>query len=258
MFFVSFLYNKTNVLILVIPNNISQLGDNDNYRAIKGLIAAKKQDKIIAWLAIANHADKGGTILSADVILNYLGQCDKERKLEFHIVCQCAPVLKGIKISNIVTIQSGTWKTVRRTLAGSGILCVPLFLRKDNDVIFLYRYEKLEEHLKKEDIRQFLEEYGYFDPVVESVIFRLRRRYQEYSEGKISFPHELGVLLEYPLEDVQGFIRNQGKNCLLCRYWKVYHDKERAKEIFRRYDEVRECAMKEMIAGCPLRQVASS
>lgn len=222
------------------------------------MIAAIKKDMIISWLAKANHADKGGKILSADVILNYLGQCDKERKLEFHIVCQCAPVLKGIKISNIVTIQSGTWKAVRRTLGGSRVICVPLFLGKEKDVIFLYRYEEMAEYLKKENVRKFLEEYGYVNPTVESVIFKLRRRYQDYSEGKIGFPHELGVLLEYPLEDVQGFIENQGKNCLLCRYWKVYHNKERAKEIFRKYDEVRECAMKEMIAGCPLRQVASS
>lgn len=222
------------------------------------MIAVRKQDMIILWLAKANHADKGGKILSADVILNYLGQCDKERKLEFHIVCQCAPVLKGIKISNIVTIQSGTWKVVRRTLEGSRIVCVPLFLGKEKDVIFLYRYEEMAEYLKKENVRKFLEEYGYVNPTVESVIFKLRRRYQDYSEGKIGFPHELGVLLEYPLEDVQGFIENQGRNCLLCRYWKVYHNKERAKEIFRKYDEVRECAMKEMIAGYALRQVASS
>lgn len=196
--------------------------------------------------------------MSADVILNYLGQCDTERKVEFHIVCQCAPVLKGIKISNIVTIAAGAWKTIKRTLAGSRIICVPLFMGREKDVIFLYRYEEMAEHLKNENVRKFMEEYGYINPTVESVIFRLRRRYQDYSEGKTGFPHELGVLLEYPLEDVQGFIQNQGKNCLLCKYWKVYHNKERAKEIFQQYDQVRECAMKEMIAGCPLRQVASS
>ncbi|MBT9774972.1 DUF3793 family protein [Clostridium sp. MCC353] len=218
----------------------------------------ERQDMITIWLATANYIGKGGIILSADMILNYLGQCDKERKLEFHIVCQCAPVLKGVKISNIVTVAAGAWKTVKRTLAESRIICVPLFVGKEKDVIFLYRYEEMAEHLKNENVRRFMEEYGYIKPTVESVIFRLRRRYQDYSEGKAGFPHELGVLLEYPLEDVLGFIQNQGKNCLLCRYWKVYHNKERAKEIFRQYDEARECAMKEMIAGCPLKQVASS
>ena len=55
---------------------------------------------------------------------------------------------------------------------------------------------------------------------------------------------------------MEGFIKNRGKNCLLEKYWKVYHNKEQAAEIFARYDRVRELAMEEAIAGYPLERIA--
>lgn len=47
------------------------------------------------------------------------------------------------------------------------------------------------------------------------------------------FPHEIGLFLGYPLEDVQGFIENraEGYKCVGC--WKVYGDEEYAKQEFR-------------------------
>ena len=37
-------------------------------------------------------------------------------------------------------------------------------------------------------------------------------------EEKGAFPHEIGLLLGYPVEDVLGFIRHQGKNYLYTGY----------------------------------------
>ena len=49
------------------------------------------------------------------------------------------------------------------------------------------------------------------------------------------FPHEIGLFLSYPPEDVLGFILNKACNhkCVGC--WKVYGDEQAAKCIFRRY-----------------------
>ena len=71
------------------------------------------------------------------------------------------------------------------------------------------------------------------------------------------FPHELGVLLEYPVEDVKGFIANQGRNSLMTRYWKVYHNKPEAERIFRIYDEAKEQALWEIVQGASLGKVAA-
>ncbi len=49
-------------------------------------------------------------------------------------------------------------------------------------------------------------------------------------------PHEVGIFIGYPLEDVIGFIQNGGKNCLHCGYWKVYANKDEKIERFKAYD----------------------
>ena len=53
------------------------------------------------------------------------------------------------------------------------------------------------------------------------------------------FPHEIGLFLGYPPEDVAGFIANNARNCKCCGCWKVYGDEAKAKETFRRF---RRCA----------------
>ena len=71
-------------------------------------------------------------------------------------------------------------------------------------------------------------------------------------------PHELGIILEYPVEDVEDFIKFGGQNCLMERYWKVYHNVERARAVFAAYDAAKDQAMGEVIAGYPLHLVAVS
>ena len=46
------------------------------------------------------------------------------------------------------------------------------------------------------------------------------------------FPHEIGLFLSYPPEDVLGFILNKACNhkCIGC--WKVYGDEQAAKTSF--------------------------
>jgi len=55
-----------------------------------------------------------------------------------------------------------------------------------------------------------------------------------------TFPHEVGLFLGYPVEDVSGFIRHKGMNYKLCGYWKVYGDVDYAVDRFSLYDRCRQ------------------
>ena len=71
-------------------------------------------------------------------------------------------------------------------------------------------------------------------------ILRPRRRMQELvrrlNRGK-DFPHEIGLFLGYPAEDVNGFIRH-GARCAKCvGTWKVYGDEESARKKFALYQK---------------------
>jgi len=66
------------------------------------------------------------------------------------------------------------------------------------------------------------------------------------------FPHEIGVFLGYPLEDVLGFIENGGRNCLSCGCWKVYSNECEALKAFERYEKCRAVYQRLFASGCPL------
>ena len=196
--------------------------------------------------------------MSAETMLHFLNNCTPEEKFGFRVVTQCAPVLKGVKISNLITMKPGGWRKIRAYLKKSRIICIPLYADAEKEVLFLYRYEQLERHLKNREVREFLRSCGYESFEVASVLVRLRRRYRLYAGISKEFPHELGVLLGYPVGDVQGFIDNCGENSLTSRYWKVYQNPKEAEKIFDLYDRVKEQALKEIMCGRTFSHVAVS
>ena len=54
------------------------------------------------------------------------------------------------------------------------------------------------------------------------------------------FPHEIGVFLDYPLEDVVGFIENAGQNYKCSGCWKVYCNECETRKLFAKYKKCRE------------------
>ena len=57
------------------------------------------------------------------------------------------------------------------------------------------------------------------------------------------FPHELGLLLGYPAEDVRGFMGIGHKKCLYTGYWKVYEKPEEKIALFSEYDRAMDLAL---------------
>lgn len=200
---------------------------------------------------------RGVKALPAEIILAYVTGLSRKKRLVFQASVQCAPVLKGIKTSNIVTTKKGDWCVLKEELTGTGIACIPLFTGDTTEVVLLYRYNRLAALLLNREVQEFLKEQGYESFGLAAVILELRKRYTEYSFGQAPFPHELGILLDYPLQDVRGFMENHGEGSLFTGYWKVYHNPSRARAVFAAYDKARETAMKEIMKGCTLREVAA-
>ncbi len=61
-----------------------------------------------------------------------------------------------------------------------------------------------------------------------------------------AFPHEIGLFLGYPSEDVLGFIRNRAGNSKMTGAWKVYGDKEKAERIFEKYRKCTRCYLRRL------------
>ena len=129
--------------------------------------------------------------------------------LEVKIAAQCAPVLAGVKPSNMLVLENKHIRDVVRTLEGTGLSWRCLYAGSEKNIWLLYRKEALREIVSREEEREFLAENGYEDERLDQMLVRLGQRFREYRKGKEArFPHEMGVFLGYPMADVKGFIKH--------------------------------------------------
>ena len=167
-----------------------------------------------------------------------------DKRLRESAAQQCAPVIFGIKPSNLLIIERETAYVLKSLIDATGlkVRCLSPYSRRQ--VWFLFNESALDAQLKDAENRAFIESLGYAAGLsLDEMLLQLCRRFQAYKCGETGFPHELGVFLGYPLCDVRGFIENQGKNYLYSGYWKVYDNENETKMLFRRYENVRNYAV---------------
>lgn len=168
----------------------------------------------------------------------------KPEEIGYQLGQQCAPILAGIKPSNLLIVESGNQKQLSSILRGTGIRSCCLYSSGKKDYLLLFEEEKLRKLLQEREVNAYLKKYGYSSNHVEAVLQRLARRFTDYKRNRKEFPHEMGILFGYPLKDVQGFIDNQGKNFKLSGYWKVYDDVDYAGKMFYLYECVKHIVLR--------------
>lgn len=191
-----------------------------------------------------------------EVILNQLHLSAKEGNGELRLVMNCAPVLKKVKAACILTVTHKKFEEAVYHLGASGISYRILYSDERIKVVLFYHEDMLRDHLNKKRERTYLRKYGYDQMSFEGYLDRLCMRMSAYHRREADFPHELGIFLEYPIEDVESFILNGGKNFLLSGYWKVYSNPEQARKIFAALDEAKNTAIDEWFAGKQIYEIA--
>ena len=107
---------------------------------------------------------------------------------------------------------------------------LPIKYYEQKVLIYLYRPSYLKRDFSNRDTVSLL---GIMDMMQEAerCLVRLMERLRENRE----FPHEIGLFLGYPPEDVRGFIENRAETAKCTGYWKVYGDEEEVKRLFGKY-----------------------
>ena len=100
-------------------------------------------------------------------------------------------------------------------------------------------------------MQRFLSGYGYRAFGTDYAVERLKQRLCTED----SFPHEIGIFLGYPLEDVKGFIENAGKNAKFTGCWKVYNNECEAIRTFQQYKKCRDVYARLWTQGISVRQL---
>lgn len=159
---------------------------------------------------------------------------------EDYIVRYGAPTLAGIKTGSLFQCPyestqalMSELRELNRKLVPKGLRVLPLRLSEKRAMIYVYRTRDLEQDLSQKDAIRLLEQHGYEVTGCEGCLVQLVRRLRQQD----AFPHEIGLFLGYPPEDVYGFIENRacGSKCTGC--WRVYGDEAEAQRRFAQYKE---------------------
>ena len=175
------------------------------------------------------------------------------------VVRQCAPTLAGIKAGSLFpcpcTDRDALLDEVRqlnRRLSPKGLCLLPLRFTEGSALLYLYRPSELRKDLKDQLAGTLLAEAGYPNKGSEQCVAYLARRFRSGGE----FPHEVGLFLSYPPQDVLGFIENRAVNYKCAGLWKVYGDVEQAQRLFARYRKCTDIYCELWRAGSGIGQLA--
>lgn len=185
--------------------------------------------------------------------------------MDAKLVRHCAPTLCGLKPGSLFRCchgaggyaregrsdctRSGKYPCLRKALAQDrkklepfGLQICVLVADPQGDLVYVYDKYLLTRMLAEPQTGAFLANLGYdagdLNACISLLCKRTREAFRQKGASKVAaFPNEIGLFLGYPIEDVEGFIRERGQNCLACGCWKVYANVERALEQFRVFKE---------------------
>ncbi|WP_270819728.1 DUF3793 family protein [[Eubacterium] hominis] len=175
----------------------------------------------------------------------------EESEFEELLAMYCAPVLKFKKIANMFHVNREQFihlnKLIKIFKSKLQKFEIDFYLFQiDSQLITVYVYRKkaLLLHLSNSTIKLFLAKYGY--PLSNDLaeLFKYLN-YRLNSEN--GYPHEIGIFLGFPLNDVKGFILNYP--CYHVGYWKVYSNVENAIQLFKQFDKCRDELLNGIYSG---------
>ena len=175
--------------------------------------------------------------------------------IEMRIAFQCAPFIAGLKISNLLIFRSDELDELKHILKQAGISYFVLAVMDGKVVVLVFDRYRLEAYLQEGKVRQVFRDMGYQDFALGKLLLVFRLRYEGYLMQKQEFPHEMGLLLGYPVEDVEGFIFNRGRNCLYAGYWKVYKDLPEKMLLFHKFEKARDAVVQLSFRGIGIGEI---
>ena len=186
--------------------------------------------------------EKGGRTMSEEILIR-----------------QGAPTLAGIKTGSLFPCPCddkeellADVRRLNRILVPKGLCLLPIRYLAGQVLLYLYRPAGLRRDLQDSLASEILRQAGYPNKCCEHCVVNLIRRFRESGE----FPHEVGLFLSYPPEDVKGFIDHRANGFKCAGLWKVYGDEDKAKELFCKFKKCTEIYCALWRAGSGIEQLA--
>ena len=152
-----------------------------------------------------------------------------------------APTLVGMKVASLLSFRRSSFDDFDALLASyapcfrcKGISTFRVVEGTEYVLLLFYREDALKRVMARPEVETVLKKFGYIES--ESLEERLQHLRARMTLRK-TFPHEIGLFLGYPVEDVKGFIENKGHGFRYSGYWKVYANETATRALFDRYTD---------------------
>ena len=175
------------------------------------------------------------------------------RGVEWQMAMQCAPLIMGLKISNLMMLPRECEADVLAFLETTDLSSFLLHRTEHRVSLLLFRAGALQDYLRQPEITAILRDAGYPEGDLPELLEIMKERYAANRSRNDGFPHEMGVFLGYPAEDVRGFMEK--RQFLYSGYWRVYGHVEEKKRIFRAYENARDTLIQLLHEGLSLTEI---
>lgn len=163
------------------------------------------------------------------------------------LAIHCSPTFCGVKSANLFNCNKTKFPKIKNYINEinklKNISCYILNESNENILLLIYNKKNLENKLNEKLNYNFLYNLNYPYTGLFDNLNYLKERIQKSN----SFPHEIGIFLDYPLEDVVGFLNNE--KSLYTGYWKVYKNVDEKIKLFSKYNECREYFLDSLYDG---------
>ena len=187
-----------------------------------------------------NRSDQGGGCDTPRPLWHHLApRFTGEREcLAAYLALEAAEVLGGAKPANLINLVDRErhcgrnlyrlWRRHGQTLlTEAGLAARELVQRDDGILLLIFHPGRLADYLATPRVGNFLQRAGYPQPAeTRAVLDQLSNR---FAGGQI--PHEIGVVLGYPLKDVAGFMGWTSLPMTDQGPWKIFGDPRPSREV---------------------------
>jgi len=172
--------------------------------------------------------------------MEHIKDFDTENFVKSILFCFGAPTIKGIKAACLINFRRHEDEDIRtlwkqnacKWLDPLGVQWLLLNEQSEdkNALVLIYRRELLAHALGCNKACEILKNCGYPLDDLDACLTCLRRKISG------NFPHEIGLFLDYPPDDVKCFMENKKcENQLRNGYWKVYSNVNKARRTFKKF-----------------------
>ena len=187
------------------------------------------------------------------------------------LVAQAGLVIWGAKPAAIFGFTPRAWKMAdpgrkrrlsarlfsiyERATRAYGVRLTWLAAHGEGCMLLAWRPSQVEGLLRDSATCALLEEVGLPTGSGRELVSALIGRLRLYYSDKAAFPHEIGLVLGYPVEDVRGFMADGGRGAKAVGRWRCYGDVEAARARFAELGRCERACKRLYSEGVPVREL---